>query len=419
MRSSEKICIGLLSGTSADAIDAAVVSITGAAETAQLKLLAFVTLPIPTEIRRELFLLFDQAAGTLQRLCTLNVILGELFAQAAHLACQEAGVPLERVFVIGSHGQTVWHQPLPDPSLPIHASGTLQIGNPAVIALRTGVPVISSFRDADLAVGGQGAPLVPYFDWVTLRDPHRSRAVQNIGGIANVTYLPANSTLAEVFAFDTGPGTMVMDGLIQLLTANQATFDRDGLLAAAGRVDHSLLAQLLNDDFLNLPPPKTTGRERYGLPFVRQLLTQAGLSEGVLSDSSVSPATWQQACDLLATVTAFTAHSIALAYQRWLPLSDLDEVIVSGGGARNPTLLRSLQDLLAPIPVRVSDDVGIDAKAKEAMAFALLAHDAYLGLPTNVPRATGARQAVILGSLTPPRQPHQYRSRRPGNDHTC
>ncbi|MFN3336653.1 MAG: anhydro-N-acetylmuramic acid kinase, partial [Thermomicrobium sp.] len=436
---SEKICVGLLSGTSADAIDAAVVSITGAAETAQLKLLAFVTLPIPAEIRRELFLLFDQAAGTLspqantgspggclQRLCTLHVIFGELFAEAAHLACQAAGVPMERVFVIGSHGQTVWHQPIPDPSLPLRAAGTLQIGNPAVIALRTGVPVISSFRDADLAVGGQGAPLVPYFDWVTLRDPHRSRAVQNIGGIGNVTYLPANCTLADVLAFDTGPGTMVIDGLVQLLTANHATFDQDGLLAAQGRVDHTLLAQLLNDDFLNRPPPKTTGRERYGLPFVRQLLTQAGLSEGVLSDiealgspgerqvawgemgspgerqvacgERVLPAKRQQAYDLLATATAFTAYSIALAYQRWLPRSGLDEVIVSGGGARNPTLLRFLQDLLAPIPVRVSDTLGIDAKAKEAMAFALLAHDAYLGLPTNVPRATGARQAVTLGS---------------------
>ncbi len=402
--SRERICVGLLSGTSADAIDAAVVSVSGAAETAQLKLLAFVTFPIPPEIRHELFLLFDQAEGALPRLCTLNVILGELFAQAAQLACQEAGVPLEQVFVIGSHGQTVWHQPDPDPTLSIKAAGTLQIGNPAVIALRTGVPVISSFRDADLAVGGQGAPLVPYFDWVALRHPERSRAVQNLGGIGNVTYLPANCTLAEVFAFDTGPGTMVLDGLVSLLTAGQASFDQDGLLAAAGRVDHALLTQLLHDDFLDRPPPKTTGRERYGLPFARQLLAQAGLSEGVLSTTAASPLHWQQACDLLATATAFTAHAIAQAYQRWLPLDDLDEVIVSGGGARNPTLLRFLQDLLAPIPVRVSDAVGIDAKAKEAMAFALLAHDAYLGLPTNVPRATGARQAVVLGSLTPPRQ---------------
>ncbi len=406
-QSEHRYCIGLMSGTSADAVDAALVRISGAGETARVELVAFVSRPLPAAVRRALFLLFEQAERSVERLCSLNVVLGEQFAEAALLVCRQAGVPLDRVLVIGSHGQTVWHQPEADPSLPLSVPSTLQIGEPAVIAERTGVPVMANFRAADIAVGGQGAPLVPYFDWVMLRHPARSRAVQNIGGIANVTYLPAGGTVEEVRAFDTGPGNALIDGLVTLLTDAGQTFDRDGQLAARGRVDEQLLGRLLADPYLHRPPPKTTGRERYGLLFCRRLLEEAGLAPGVLADPAASPAQRQRALDLVATVTAFTAASIAESYRRWLP--PVDDVIVSGGGSRNPVLLATLRRMLAPLPVATSEEYGIPSQAKEAMAFALLAHDGLLGLPTNVPGATGARRRVVLGSLTPPVVPRLCR----------
>jgi anhydro-N-acetylmuramic acid kinase len=277
----------------------------------------------------------------------------------------------------------------------------LQIGEPSVIAERTGVPVVADFRVADVAAGGQAAPLVPYFDWVVLRHPVRNRAIQNIGGIGNVTSLPADCQLTEVRAFDTGPGNMVIDGLVTLLTGGTSMFDRDGALAAGGHVDTARLRNLLDDPFLAAPPPKTTGRERYGLDFARRLLGESGLREGLLSpDSTAAPDEQARGRDLLATATAFTVRSITDAYQRWLPR--LDEVFVGGGGSRNPTLMRMLREELAPIVVEPIDILGVDGRAKEAMAFALMAHDALAGLPTNVPGATGARRAVPLGKLVPP-----------------
>lgn len=398
-----RLCIGLMSGTSVDAVDAALVRINGVGAGAAVELVAFSEMPFPTALRREVFLLFEQAEGSVARLCALNVLLGDFFAEAALAVCRQAGVSPSEVFVVGSHGQTVWHQPEADAALPPHlsAASTLQIGSPAVIAARTGIQVVADFRAADMAAGGQGAPLVPYFDWVTLRHPTRNRAAQNIGGIANVTWLPAGASLDAVRAFDTGPGNMVIDGLTTLLTAGRQTFDEGGRLAAAGRTQGRLLDRWLADPYFEREPPKTTGRERYGLQFCRRLLAEAGLSEGVLAREDSTPEAKQAALDLIATATALTARSIADAYRRWLP--GVDEVIVSGGGARNPALVQMLTDLLAPVSVTTAEAQGIDGAAKEAMAFALLAHDALHGLPTNVPGATGARYAVTLGSLTPPR----------------
>lgn len=396
------LCVGLISGTSADGIDAALVQIAGAGAGARLELLAFRTTPYPPEVRDELLALYaPDAPRAIARLCSLNVVLGELFADAAAEICQQGAVPLSAVHVVGSHGQTVWHQPEPDPALPLSTRSTLQIAEPSVLAERLGVPIVADFRAADVAAGGQAAPLVSYFDWVTLRHPERHRAVQNIGGIGNVTYLPAGGELASVRAFDTGPGNMVMDGLMTLLTAGAETLDRDGELAAAGIVDRALLDDLLADDYLRLPPPKTTGRELYGLPFARRLLSDAGLDEGALWPG-VTPAVGVQrrACNLIATATAFTVASIADGYRYWLPR--VDEVIVSGGGSRNPTLMRWLGEALEPARVSAIDDYGIDGRAKEAMAFALMGHDGLAGMPTNVPGATGARRAVTLGKLVPP-----------------
>jgi len=392
-----ELCVGLISGTSADGIDAALVEIAGAGGDARIALRGFVSVPYPAAVRDELFRVFAQEPPAIARLCSLNIVLGDLFADASFAVCAAAGVPMDAVHVIGSHGQTVWHQAAPDPDLPRTILSTLQIAEPAVIAERTRRPVVADFRVADIAADGQGAPLVPYFDWVVLRHPERHRAVQNIGGIGNVTDLPAGGGISAVRAFDTGPGNMVIDGLVTLLTGGELTFDRDGQLAAAGNVDASLLAVLFDDDYLSLPPPKTTGRERYGLPFAGQLLRASGLREGALSGGAAAR---RRASDLIATATAFAARTIADAYARWLP--DLDEVLVGGGGSRNPALMRMLAEALAPVPVRPVEAVGINGDAKEAMAFALLAHDALRGLPTNVPGATGARRAVSLGKLIRP-----------------
>jgi len=399
-----RLCVGLISGTSVDGIDAALVRIggSGAGDPGRVELLRFVSVPYPEAVRRELLALYgDRPEHAVARVCSLSFVLGGLFAEAALEVCHRAGVAPAALHVVGSHGQTVWHQAGPDPDRPLLVRSTLQVAEPAVIAERTGATVVADFRVADIAAGGRGAPLVPYFDWVALRHPNRTRAVQNIGGIGNVTYLPAGGGLDAVHAFDTGPGNMVIDGLTALLTDGAATFDRDGRLAAAGTVDAALLAALMRDPYLAEAPPKTTGRERYGRAFCEGSLRAAGVAAGVLAPAAdAPPAARRRAHDLLATATAFTARSIADAYRRWCPA--LDEVYVGGGGARNPTLMAMLAAELAPVPVAPVEALGVDGRAKEAMAFALLAHDALAGLPTNVPGATGARRAVGLGAVVPP-----------------
>jgi len=397
MSDTSALCVGLMSGTSLDGIDAALVRITGHAQDAQLDLLAFATTPYPDDLRRELLALYDDQTHALARIASLNVVIGDLFAEATLAICAEAGVDPSTLAVIGSHGQTVWHQPHPDPAIPFSTTATLQIGEASQIAARTGAPVMADFRVADIAVGGQGAPLAPYFDWAIFSHPTRGRAVQNIGGIGNVTWLPAGGRAEDVIAFDTGPGNMLIDGVVAQLTNGRETYDRDGGYAAAGIVDPGLLGHLMEDPYLLVPPPKSTGREYYGADQVRELLANAELAPGALLTDD--PATRQRACDLLAGVTAFTAHTIADAYRQWLPTLP-DDVLVNGGGCRNPTLMRMIAEQLPTATVSATDAVGVDGDAKEAMLFALLAHDALAGLPTNIPHATGAARAVPLGKLT-------------------
>ena len=393
------LCVGLMAGTSLDGIDAALVRIDGHARDARLDLLAFATTPYPDAVRAELLALYDDQTDALARLSSVNVAIGELFADATLAICAEGGVDPATLEVIGSHGQTVWHQPLPDPANPLSRTSTIQIGEAAVIAARTGAPVMADFRVGDIAAGGQGAPLAPYFDWAIFSDPARNRAVQNIGGIGNITWLPAGGDGADVIAFDTGPGNMLIDGVVSRLTHGALTYDRDGALAGAGTPIPGMLGHLLEDAYLRQPPPKTTGREYYGAATVSRLLADAALVPGALAGDDVDAATRQRACDLVATVTAFTAASIADACRRWLPAIP-DDLLVNGGGCRNPVLMRMLAEALPGTTVRATDAVGIDGDAKEAMLFALLAHDALAGLPTNIPRATGASRAVPLGKLT-------------------
>ncbi len=366
-----RLVIGLLSGTSADAADAALCEITGAGADAKVRLVAYLEAPFSPPLQREVL---AANAASAAEIAALHFRLGEVFAQAALEVAARAGVRIGDVDLIASHGQTVSHQP-PSPG---HPGATLQIGEAAVIAERTGIPVVCDFRVRDMAAGGEGAPLVPLADWILFRQPGRVRALQNVGGISNVTAV--TEALGDVRAFDNAPGNMVLDAAAR--AAFGEPFDRSGAHAARGRVDEAVVAELLAHSFLAAPPPKSTGREAFGASFVDPLLARfAGRGD-----------------DLLATLTTFVARAIAGSYGRFLGRRP-DEVLVSGGGAENPTLLAELARAAAPIPVGTLAQAGMDPAAKEAVAFALLGNEALFAHAGNVPAATGAAGPRVLGKL--------------------
>ena len=371
----KKRVVGLMSGTSVDGIDAALCDIDGAGVDAKVNVVDFRFTPYTDVQRRQIHALF---AGDAAALCQGSFALGQWLADA--VLAVAGGQPLD---LVGSHGQTVWHQP---PSLRAGTPSTLQLGEPAVIAARTGVVTVGDFRVADVALGGEGAPLVPYADHVLFRVPGKTRALQNIGGIANVALV--GDDLARMLAFDNGPGNVMIDALAPAATGGADNIDRDGQFSARGRVQDDLLRALLDDDYLKLPPPKSTGRERYGAP-----ATLAWAAR----HADRAPE------DLLATVVAFSARAIADSYRRFvLPEHRVDEVLVSGGGAHNATLMGELQRALAPLPVRVLDEGGVSADAKEAVAFALFAVATVHALPSNVPSVTGAQRPAVLGKICLP-----------------
>lgn len=378
------LSVGLMSGTSLDGVDAALVRIDGSSvEEVSWTLEHWTTLPFP-EARREAI---HRAivAGSAEALCVLHSDIGEWLAEAVLRVCEEAGVPPSRVDVIGSHGQTVWHHP---PTAEGRGA-TLQLGDPATLAERTGCPVVSDFRARDMAAGGQGAPLVPWVDQVLFALPDQARALQNIGGIGNVTWVPPRGSAENVIAFDTGPGNALMDAAVELATDGRLTYDRDGQLAARGTVDAALLEELLRHPFFAQEPPKSTGREVFGRPFVQRLV-EAVRPEG--------DGDW---LDLIATLTELTARTIADAYRRWVLPLGVAEAVMTGGGACNPSLVRRIRELLSPLPVRDGEALGVDAGAKEALAFAVLAWAHVHRIPANVPSATGAAGPRVLGSYTP------------------
>jgi anhydro-N-acetylmuramic acid kinase len=375
--------LGLMSGTSADGVDAAIVSIDGTPPDLSVSMRSFTCVPFDARQRERIFALFDPETGTVDQICEMNFQLGEWFAAAALRAIDEAGLSTHEVDLIGSHGQTIYHAVGADATVP----ATLQIGEAAVIAARTGVTTVADFRVADVAAGGQGAPLVSYVDWLLLRHPTIPRAVQNIGGIANVTYLPPGDDPGGVIAFDTGPGNMLIDDGAARTTFGEQRYDRDGALAAAGTVNEELLAELLAHPYLSLPPPKTTGREQFGRTFGATVWERAR-ARGLSAE------------DVMATLTALTATSIADAYRRFLPRMP-EEVILGGGGASNPILVRMLREALAPSRVVTHEALGMSSEAKEAVAFAVLAYEALHGRPGNLPSCTGAGSRVVLGKLVP------------------
>ncbi len=381
-----RLVVGLMSGTSVDGIDAALVEITGHGETAAIKLLAFDSYPFPPELRARVFRLFNPREARVDAICQLDFLLGEVFAAAVDRLLRDNGIDADNVDLVASAGQTIWHDPEPVRieawlGHEIETRSTFAIGQSAVIAERTGITTVGDLRVRDVAAGGQGAPLIAYADWVLLRDATRGRCVQNIGGIGNVTYLPPASKPEDVIAFDTGPGNMVIDALAEVATEGTQKFDREGELGAKGHIDPALLDEWLDDPYFRRQPPKTTGRELFGVQFARRILTE---SQGVPIEN------------LIATATALTAESIARAYRDFIaPRGPIDEVIVGGGGAHNPTLMRMLGERLAGARLLRHEDLGIDSNAKEAIALAIIANDAVAGLNTNITGATGGRPTVL------------------------
>lgn len=410
------LVLGLMSGTSADGIDVALARIgelsvadrpsqsqfstnwapkpqaAAPAPVMRRQLLAHTTQPMNPLVHKEVLRIAEGGACTSGEISQLNFRVGEEFAAAAIAACKKFQVNLKDVGLIGSHGQTIFHQGSPVLFLGKRTASSLQIGEPAVIAARTGVPTIADFRVADIAAGGQGAPLVPYVDWLLLRDPKIGRVALNLGGIGNVTVLPAEDgitvgTMAQVMAFDTGPANILIDALVVHFTKGRARFDRDAHLARKGRCITGLLTELLRDPYLRMKPPKSTGREYYGHEFVRKLLANARRYRAKPED-------------LLCTVSIFTPLSVVDALNRFvLPQTKIGQLIVSGGGARNPLIMAQLAAALAPIEVVTSSQVGVDEDSKEAYAFALLAYEAWNGRTGNLPSATGASRPVVLGKI--------------------
>jgi anhydro-N-acetylmuramic acid kinase len=361
--------VGLISGTSVDAMEAVTCRIRGTGPNLELWLLSHVTLPFTKRFTHRVL-----GAKTIEELCTLNFELGELFAQAALAAVSMAGLKASDIDVIGSHGQTMAHQ----------AGATLQIGEASVIAERTGVRVVSDFRTRDIAAGGQGAPLVPYADWVLFRRPGRVRALQNIGGIANVSVV--GDRLEDTLAFDTGPGNMLIDALVRRATKGRRGYDRDGRMAMAGKPILPLLKELGRHPFLKRLPPRSAGREQFGDKLADELWNRYK----------------KKPDDLIATATAFTIEATAQAYERFiLPKYELEGLYLSGGGSRNPVLRHGLARRLAPLRVATVDNLGFPEGAKEAACFAILAAEFINGTPQNIPHATGAKRAVVMGKLTP------------------
>ncbi|MBN3878671.1 anhydro-N-acetylmuramic acid kinase [Nostoc sp. JL23] len=399
--------IGLISGTSVDGIDAALVEISGTELDLKVELLAGATYPYPAELRERILAVGAGVAISMAELAEIDDAIAEVFAQAA----QNIQIGYQPATLIGSHGQTVYHRPPKEgageqgsraremltphglnPSYPLTALGTplgysLQLGRGALITHLTNIATVSNFRVADIAIGGHGAPLVPRVDAYLLSHPQEGRCIQNIGGIGNVAYIPPRHSdwLSKIRAWDTGPGNSLLDLAVEHLSAGAKTYDEDGNWAASGTPCHPLVEQWLNQDYFHLPPPKSTGRELFGVTYLHQCLKDAQAYQ-------LNPA------DILATLTELTAASIVHSYRTFLPEMP-QRVLLCGGGSRNLYLKQRLQVLLASIPVSTTDEVGLSADFKEAIAFAVLAYWRHLGIPGNLPTATGAPQEVLLGEI--------------------
>jgi len=382
------IVAGVMSGTSADGINVALVriipSLRNRAGTPSLHFLAHAEYPYPKQVRSAVLAAMNSARASVPDLARLNFLLAELYADAVLATQRRFRLKAE---LVGCHGQTLYHQGEHAPFLGHKVAVTWQTGESAVVAARVGVPVVSDFRPADMAVGGKGAPLVPFLDFLLYRDPSVGRIVQNIGGIANLTAIPAGATSNRVTAFDTGPGNMVIDGVMLRLFGEQ--YDRDGRIAGSGAVLDRVISDIMRGPFFRRRPPKTAGREEFGREFTAEFIKRCGRVDKR---------------DIVATATALTVRSIADALCRFVlrPTGRYHDFIVSGGGACNPTLMAMLANELRPLGLQIhaSDEFGLPSEAKEAAAFALLAYQTWNRQPSNVPSATGAKRPAILGKIS-------------------
>ena len=420
------LVLGLMSGTSADGIEAALVRISGAPPKLKSKLEGHASLPIPKPIRSKILQIAEGTPAPAAEISQLNFRLGHLFADAAIASCKKLRVPLKSVDLIASHGQTIFHQGPPVPYLGTKTSSTLQIGEAAIIAARTGITTIADFRPADMAAGGQGAPLVPFADYLLYRHEKFGRVSLNLGGIANITVIPANAKPADVFAFDTGPANILIDALVSHFTHGRQRYDKDAAFAKQGQISRELMRTLLRDPYLRQRPPKSTGREYFGKDYVKKLI-------------ALGRRYHLRPSDLICTTTMFSAATVIDALHRFVfPKHKINEIIVSGGGAQNPVFLQTLSVFAmagsnprdfyrvatpgkvsivmyeanspyrphitipkhALVSVRRSSTLGIPEQSKEAYAFALLAYETFHHRPSNLPAATGATRPAILGKIS-------------------
>lgn len=384
--------LGMMSGTSADGIEVALVQISGAPPRIVARLEAHHHVPFPGNLRAAILRLANGAPTTTAEISELNFLVGEEFGRAAIRSCRRWRVPLRKISLIGSHGQTIFHRGAAARFAgTLRTPSTLQIGSISVIAERTGIQTVGNFRPADMAAGGQGAPLVPFVDYLLYRDDQCGRVALNIGGIANVTVIPPNARPRDVFAFDTGPGNMVVDGLMEHVTHGKFAYDHDARFALTGRTIPGLLSKLMRDPYLRKRPPKSAGREQFGQAYSRRILDWGRRHDA-------SPA------DLVRTATVFTAVTIGDAFRRFIrPRARIDELIVAGGGARNPLIMAQLAAWVPGIEVVPSGRLGVPEDAKEAFCFAVLAYETYHRRTNNLPSATGAKHAVVLGEVAHPR----------------
>jgi anhydro-N-acetylmuramic acid kinase len=367
---------GLMSGTSLDGIDVAIVDI----RSKKIACKAFHSVPYPKQVREALLSVSNNITHT-ATIARLNFLLGALYADAIHEMCRRKRIPIDSIQLCGMHGQTIFHEGQAIEYLGMRVASTLQIGEAAVVAERTGIQTISNFRERDMAAGGKGAPLVPYVDYLLFRHRRIGRIALNIGGIANITVIPASAKPTDIVAFDTGPGNMVIDALVSHQTQGRQRYDRDGRIARAGKIHPTMLKAMLSDPYFALDPPKAAGREQFGEQFASGLI-----------------ATGIPLASLIATATEFTAQSIAKAIA---PFRRIGEVIASGGGIHNRQIMRRLRELLPQLAIGTTAAHGIDPDAKEAIAFAVLAHEFVQSRPASVPSATGARHSAILGKSSP------------------
>ncbi|HWP82893.1 MAG TPA: anhydro-N-acetylmuramic acid kinase [Bacteroidota bacterium] len=378
-----KLVVGLMSGTSVDGVDAALVKISGSGTSTRLKLLAFDSRPFPKDLRGFVLKNSLPGSGSVDVITRLNILFAHFYAEAVRRVAHKARVPLSNIDLIGSHGQTVHHLPTPSRLFGKEIRATLQIGDPSTLAKLTGIITVGDFRNADMAVGGQGAPLVPYFDYLMFRSRTKNRILLNLGGIANFTILPKNCQVKDIIAFDTGPANMVIDTL--MMKFYRKPFDKNGSVAMKGRVLQGLMAWMMSHPYFDQHPPKSTGREVFGKPFAEEILKR---TRGVRKQ------------DIIATVTEFTALTIFDQYNRFVGSRMVpDEILVSGGGAHNKAIIEGLDHYFDRAKVKPIEDIGFSSDAKEAICFAVLANETMSEHPANVPSVTGAKRPVVLGKI--------------------